>query len=103
MRIELSPQRRPGALEVSKSGDALTINGEVFDFSSLPDGATIPAGEVPCDFIAGPVERIDGDIHLTLLLPHGPNPPEAVAFPVPIIDPPDGLISLPQEVENVES
>lgn len=103
MRIELSPQRRDDTLEVSKAGDVLTINGEVFDFSGLPDGGTIPAGEVPCDFIAGPVERIDGDLHLTLVLPHGPNPPESIAFPAPIIDPPNGAIALPQEVDDVDA
>jgi len=59
------------------------------------NGATIPAGEVPCKWITGPVERIDGQIHLTLILPHGPNPSMAVAFPAPIIDPPDGDIALP--------
>lgn len=95
MKINLSPQRRDDILEVSKAGDVLTINGDVFDFSSLPDGATIPDGEVPCAFISGPVERIEGDLHLTLILPHGINPSEAVAFPSPIADPPDGSIVLP--------
>lgn len=97
MRVSLSPMRHDGTLAVEKSGDVLTINGEAFDFSSLPDGATIPAGAVPCDWIVGPVERVDGDLHLTLILPHGPNPTQAVAFPVPLINPPDGPIVLPAD------
>lgn len=95
MRINLSPQRRDDAIEVSKAGDLLTINGAPFDFSSLPEGATIPAGDVPCEWIAGPIQRVGGKLHLTLILPHGPSPSQAVAFPSQIIDPPDGVIALP--------
>jgi len=95
MHIAFTPQRRNGALTVIRDGDKLRINGDLFSFISLPDGATIPAGDVPCEWITGPVERIDGEIHLTLILPHGPNPSQAVAFPSPIIDPPDGDIAVP--------
>ncbi|MQW37416.1 hypothetical protein [Sinorhizobium meliloti] len=97
MRINLSPQRRDDAIEVSKAGDILTINGAPFDFSSLPEGATIHAGDVPCEWIAGPIERVGGKLHLTLILSHGPGPSQAVAFPAPIIDPPDGVIALPAD------
>ncbi|MDX0766836.1 hypothetical protein GOD36_33115 [Sinorhizobium medicae] len=98
MRINLSPQRRDDAIEVSKAGDILTINGAPFDFSSLPEGATIPPGDVPCEWIAGPIERVGGKLHLTLILPHGPGPSQGVAFPPPIIDPPDGVIALPSDL-----
>lgn len=97
MKISLLPQRRDDSLEVTKSADVLTINGEAFDFSALPDGATVPVGEIPCDWIAGPVERIAGELHLTLILPHGPNPSQAVAFPQSIISPADGAIALPAD------
>jgi hypothetical protein len=103
MKISLSPMRCEGSLEVSKAGDVLTINGESFNFTSLPEGATIPAGIVPCDWIAGPVERVDGAINVTLILPHGPNPSEAVAFPSTIENPPDGVIDLPREPSNVDA
>ncbi|MDX0630287.1 hypothetical protein GOC91_29385 [Sinorhizobium medicae] len=98
MIIDLSPQRRDDLLKVTKSGDALTINGVQFDFSILPDGATIPAGEVPCEWLVGPVERTAGELHLTLILPHGARPSQAVAFPPPLIDPPDGVIALPADL-----
>lgn len=100
MHISFSPQRRDGALAVIKDGDKLRINGELFSFIGLPDGATIPAGEVPCEWIAGPVERIDGVIHLTLILPHGPSPSQAVAFPADLIDPPDGPLAIPQDAQE---
>lgn len=97
MRISFAPQRRDDGLAVSKQGDVLTINGEPFDFTTLPDGGTIPAGEIPCDWIAGPVERVAGELHLTLILPHGPAPSQAVAFPQPITVIADGPIVVPQD------
>lgn len=105
MQINLSPVRSDVGLIISRTGDALTINGEAYDFSSLPDGATIPAGDVPCEWIAGQVDRLGGSIHLTLMLPHGPNPPQSVAFPVPIVEPPDGPIALPTDewTDNVDA
>lgn len=101
MQIKLSPQRRDDTLTVSKQGDVLTINGEQFDFSAIPEGATLPADAISSEFFSGPVERIDGVLHLTLTLPHGADPVEAVAFPADIINPPDGEIELPKNPEPV--
>ncbi|MGV1943518.1 hypothetical protein ACQZ5D_23825 [Agrobacterium sp. 22-211-1] len=97
MIISLSPQRRDDLLSVTKAGEILSINGESFDFSSLPDGATIPAETIPCELISGPVERVDGELHITIILPHGPNPPHDILFPAPIVNPPDGRVVLPKE------
>lgn len=97
MHIKFSPQRRDGVLEIIKNGDKLRINGDLFSFVSLPDGATIPSGAVPCEWIVGPVERIDGKIHLTLILPHGPTPSRKVAFPAAIESVPDGAVAIPAE------
>lgn len=98
MIINLSPAYGAPPIEVTKSGDALTINGEVFDFSDLPEGAEIPAFSVPCDYIVHPVSREGGHIVLTLQMPYsGHNPSSAVTHPEPIIDPPDGVIALPAD------
>lgn len=96
MHITLIPQRRDDTLTVSKSGDTLTINGTPFDFSVIPDGATLPASAVDCEFITGNIERINGVLQISLILPHGPNPSQAVAFPAPLINPLDGVLELPQ-------
>jgi len=96
MKINLSPIRRDDSLEVTKSGDVLTINGVDYDFSQLPEGATLPRDAVDCEWLASDVERIDGELVLTLLLPHGPNASEAVRFPQPLLNVPDGLVELPQ-------
>lgn len=49
MQFSFSPVRRDDTLELSKSGDVLTIKGEVYDFTSLPEGATLPRGAVSCE------------------------------------------------------
>lgn len=95
MKINLSPQRRDDQLTVEKAGDTLTINGTAYDFSQLPDGATLPRDACDCQWLASDVERIDGELVLTLLLPHGANAPESTRFPKPIVNPDDGVVKLP--------
>ena len=99
MRIALSPKYHPtsmaGLLTVHRAGDVLTINGTPYDFSPLPEGATLPRDAVDCEWLASGVERIEGALHLTLILPHGPNAPQETRFPELIIDPPDGPVELP--------
>jgi hypothetical protein len=99
MQINLSPYLQlpglPTTLLASKLGDALTINGETFDFTQLPEGATLPAEAIGSDHFTGPVDRTNGELHLTLRLPHGPNPIPAVAFPQPITVTQDGPVELP--------
>ena len=96
MKINLSPQRRNDVLTITKQGDTLTINGTDYDFTDLPDGGTLPADAVDCEFVIGSVDRVDGELELTLLLPHGANASEAARFPEPIIDPADGEVELPK-------
>jgi hypothetical protein len=95
MQINLSPQARFDRLTVSKSGDVLTINGTEYDFGPLPDGGTLPRDAVDCEWLASDVERISGEIHLTLILPHGSNAPETTRFPAPITVTEDGPVALP--------
>lgn len=95
MHITLSPMRRDDTLALSRSGDCLTINGEDFDFSLLPDGATLPRDAVACDWLASDVERIGGVIHLTLILPLGAGPSEEAKFPAPVHVTEDGPVTLP--------
>lgn len=96
MNITLTPQRRDDTLVVSKLGDTLTINGTAFDFSVIPDGATLPASATDCPFLTGNIERIAGVLHLSLILPHGANPSQARAFPTALVNPPNGVLEFPQ-------
>ena len=95
MHITLIPQRRDDRLSLSKSGDLLTVNGEDFELSGIPDGAILPREAVACEWLASDIERIDGVLHLSLILPHGAQAPAEALFPGPITIAADGAIPLP--------
>jgi len=97
MHITLIPMRRDDALSLARAGDHLIVNGVAFDFSDLPDGATLPQDAVACDWLAGDVERIDGVLHLALILPVGAQAPQEARFPAPLTVSQDGPVSLPGE------
>lgn len=96
MKLLFSPQRRDDTLTLSKSGDALTVNGTVYDFTPLPDGATLPREAVDCEWICGDVSRINRELVIPILLPHGPDASEAVRFPEPLTVTIDGQVVLPE-------
>lgn len=95
MKINLSPQRRDDQLTLEKAGDTLTFNGTAYNFDQLPDGATLPRDACDCEWLASDVERIDGELVLSILLPHGTTAPESTRFPEPIVNPADGIVELP--------
>ena len=96
MKITLSPMRRDDRLILSKAGDALTLNGEAFDFTDLPNGATLPRSAITSDWFAGDVARDEaGELTVPVILPHGADAPEATRFPEPLIDVPEGPVALP--------
>ena len=96
MKIPLSPVRRDDRLTLSKSGDVLTINGEAFDLTGLPDGATLPRSAISSEWFAGDVTRDEaGELTVPLILPHGANAPEATRFPAPLQNVADGPVILP--------
>ncbi|MCR9274397.1 MULTISPECIES: hypothetical protein [unclassified Mameliella] len=101
MQITLSPVRREGRPSIERNGDSLIIDGETFDFSGVPEGATLPADAVASEWVVGPVERIGGSLHLTLALSHGANAPAATLFPAPLA-PTNGAIILPPYEEVQE-
>ena len=96
MNITLSPQLRNDPLEVSICGDALTLNGVELDFSQLPEGATLPRSAIDCPWVAGDVQRIDGVLQVSLLLPIAADASNAARFPQPITVTQDGPVELPQ-------
>ena len=95
MLINLSPQRREDILTISKTGDTLTINGVPYDFSQLPNGATLPREAIGCEFIVSDVNRVNGEIELTILLPHGADASHEARFPEPINMTTNGQVVLP--------
>lgn len=100
MIVNLSPTYADWPLpEVVYSKDALTVNGQLFDFGPLHDGATLLHGAVDSQWFTGEVTRVDGEIHLTLKLPYSVLPAsDAVAFPEPIRVIKAGAVKLPFDV-----
>lgn len=96
--LSLSPVRcEKAAPVVVADGDTIWVDGQPFDFTQLPEGAALPAVAVQSDWFLGSVERINGDLHIRLLLPHGPDPSPAVAFPEPIKVTKAGAVKLPRD------
>ncbi|WP_417726665.1 hypothetical protein [Roseovarius sp.] len=95
MQITLIPQRRDEVLTLGRTGDMLVINGEAFDFSPLPDGATLPREAIASNWFAGPVERIGGVLHLSLVVPFGASAPPQTVDPAPLTLTADGPVALP--------
>lgn len=97
MIISFSPIRYDADLVISRSGDTLTINGDQLDFSDLPEGGEYPREAIDNEFVVGGVERLDGVIHITVMLPYSnPDAPREVTFPDPITVTSDGIIALPE-------
>jgi hypothetical protein len=100
MIIKLSPQRRDDALILVKSGDKLTINGEVFDFTPMPEGGTLPAEAIASGWFVEDVRRENGELLIHLLLPNPVNYSPAQAFPADLLNVPDGSIALPEPLQK---
>lgn len=95
MIIKLSPVRCDSSIYVSVNGNAISINDEVFDFSPLKEGDTLPHQAIDSTWFADDVKRIDGVLHVELVFPHGAYAGEAARFPVPITVIQDGPVQLP--------
>ncbi|WOI35009.1 hypothetical protein R1T40_09880 [Tritonibacter scottomollicae] len=95
MQISFTPTRCDTALTATRQGDVLTLNGEAFDFTALSEGDVLPREAVTCDWLASEATRQNGEIHLTLILPHGADAPEETRFPQPVTLTGDGSVPLP--------
>ena len=97
MIIKLTPQEMYPLqqLIVWKNGEQLNINGLAIDFANLADGSTLPATAINSPWLAAPIERVGGDLVLTLYLPNGPDSTDDERFPNDLVDVADGLVVLP--------
>lgn len=102
MRIKLSPQRRDDTLSVIKSGHTLIVNGEAFDFSQMGDGDTLPASAVSSEWFAAGVEKTGSELTLTLFFPNPWNYSPEQAFPVDLVNVPDGPVVFPGPLPTLE-
>lgn len=95
MIITLLPVRMDADLTLHRRGDVLTLNGRDIDLSALPEGASLPSETLDCPWISGPVRREGGRLSVPVLLPHGPDAPQEMLFPEPLLLTADGPVPLP--------
>ena len=97
MIIKLTPQEMhpPQQLAVWKNGEQLNINGLTIDLANLADNASLPASAINSPWLAAPIQRVSGQLVLTLFLPNSPESTESERFPQDLGDVPDGRVALP--------
>lgn len=101
--ITFAPSRAlPGddtPLTASVEGATITLCGQTVDLGVLQDGQMLPdedgEGMPDCPWITGLTRRIGDTIHITLLLPHGPDAPEETLYPEPVTMTADGEVPVP--------
>lgn len=103
MEITFSPMRCDDRLSVHRSGDVLTINGESFDFSPLVEGDTLPREAIDSPWFASDVERFDGSLRMTLVLPHGVGAVHRTLFPTTLTLVTDGPVDIPSYTTDLEA
>lgn len=96
MIIIFSPQLRNDTLTLAKQGDVLTINSVEIDFSPLESGTKLPSDvcQTYSPFLLAAQRNGDGELEVTLLLPHGKDATQAALFPQPVT-PTDGPVEVP--------
>lgn len=102
MKITLCPQRRDDYITAVKEGDVLIVNGFSYDFSAMSNGDTLPRGAISDEWFPGDINKVAGELSLTLLLPLQINFSQEQAFPVPMLDVPDGRIAFPRELPDAD-
>ncbi|MBX4136267.1 hypothetical protein K1567_10080 [Pseudomonas sp. S5F11] len=120
MKIKLFPFLTNDLLEASVKGDVITINRETIDLSGIPAGYRLPGSAVGNRFFLDTdyIERVDGVLNFTLLLPvhwdspeESRNPAEPIiidiqsgAVPFPDTTPPIApIVELPTFIEEPEN
>lgn len=99
MIIKLSPIRMDNAelTLVKEEGNSLIINNERFDFSRMVEGDRLPPEAVESYWVVDePVRVENGQLIIVILFPNPANYSPEQAFPVPLVDVPNGPVALPQ-------
>jgi len=78
IKLNFSPVRADEKTQASIDGTVLTVNGEAFDLSDIPDGATVNHPVIQN------ATRNGDDYELTITLTHGANAPHGTRFPEPV-------------------
>ncbi|UHH33317.1 hypothetical protein LUW10_06055 [Pseudomonas veronii] len=82
-RLDMSavPGQSNEPLSVSVEYDVMTLCGQVFDLSVVPEGFRLHASATGCDHFVDFIECINGTLSLTLKLPVSWDSPESLRNP----------------------
>ena len=92
IHLNLSPQRRDGPLALERRSSVLVFNGAEFDLQTPQN--------MKCEWLIGAPEFDETGWHVTIVLPHGADAPDATRFPNPIVVGEDGIVTLPDYGSN---
>ena len=65
-------------------------------------GDSLPAAAIASEWFVGSVENVAGELEVTVWLPLPANYSPEQAFPVPLVNVPDGPVALPDPVVALE-
>ncbi|MGO1717854.1 MAG: hypothetical protein ACTHZY_11315 [Halomonas sp.] len=102
MIIKMMPQIRGSRPSYEVDGDALIIDGDRFDFAPLPDGAILPEDAIDSEWFPTDVKRVNGELHITLIVPFSPWQRDVLGEGFVIENPADGPLQLPEFVGKPE-
>ncbi|WP_068580470.1 MULTISPECIES: hypothetical protein [unclassified Pseudomonas] len=100
--IKFSPvytDRLPTLESVSVKGYAITVNGELFDFSPLEPGYELEPEAIGSKLFADKAAMsADGVLSITLLMPYDEaTATDAIRFPEPVTVTADGPVDIPTD------
>ena len=94
MQLICHPIRRNNRPTLTRTGDVLVVNEQVFDFTDLPEGEKLQDVDIGSEWLLD-VSRENNELRVNLLLAHGPDAPVETLFPDPIETAEDGPVPLP--------
>lgn len=93
MIIKFSPQIRDSITEFVKIGNNLTVDGELLDLDSIPNGSTVPSEAIDVNSVNSIIKDISGNITIELVWTYSDSNDWISSWPADLIDPIDGIIA----------
>lgn len=114
MKIKLFAALDDSTIEASVKGDVITINGDKVDLSGIPEGFRLPGSAVGNKFFVDSefIERVDGELCFTLILPvqwetpdeyRNPTTPLVISIKKGVVPFPDTTPPKDPEIKEVEN
>ena len=87
MLITMTPMRRDCLLIAERIDDTLVLNGETIDLATCGPDTSPWIVDIP--------QKVDGEWHILMVVPHAANAPEETLYPEPLTVSGNGPLLLP--------